>query len=127
MLASERRLATVKDKLCVSERRFKIIDLLITNGQMTRKELAQEFNVTLDTISRDILFLSNHIPLCTKTGVGGGVSILSGYKSYSYYFNSRETSVMLSLLDFVSEEDKTVFLGIIAKHVKNYTVQANQC
>lgn len=37
----------VKDKLCVSERRFKIIDLLITNSQMTRKELAQEFNVKL--------------------------------------------------------------------------------
>ena len=66
---------------------------------MTRKELAQEFDVTLDTISRDILFLSNHIPLCTKTGVGGGVAILSGYKSYSYYFNRKEANLMLLNMD----------------------------
>ena len=114
------------DKLCVSERRLRLIDLLIANSQMTIKELAQEFNVTLDTISRDILFLSSHIPLFTKAEAGGGVFILKGYKSYSYYFNNREKEVMLSLLECVLEEDKDVFRGIIAKHVKNYTVQSDK-
>ena len=104
----------MKDKLCVTDRRLKIIDLLIANGQMTRSELAQEFNVTMDTISNDILFLSSHIPLYTKAGVGGGIFILNGYKGYSYYFDRRETEVMLSLLEHVPKKDRKVLLGIIA-------------
>ena len=116
----------MNDKLCVSERRFKIVDLLIANGQMTRRELAQEFNVKLDTISRDIMFLSSQIPLYTKTGASGGIFILNGYKGYSYYFDRRETEVMLSLLEHVPEKDKKVFLGIMAKYVKNFKKQANQ-
>ena len=116
----------MKDKLCVTDRRLKIIDLLIANGQMTRRELAQEFNVTMDTISKDILFLSSHIPLYTKTGASGGIFILNGYKGYSYYFDRRETEVMLSLLERVPKNDRKVFLGIMAKHVKNFKLQSNQ-
>ena len=110
----------MKDKLCVSERRFRIVDLLIANKILTRQELATEFNVTLDTISRDLLFLSNHIPIYTKPGVGGGISILSGYKSYNYYLSIEERDFMLSLLDIIPIEKRETLRRIIAKYVKDF-------
>lgn len=51
------------DKLCISERRARIIDYLIVNKQSTYIELAAEFNVTVGTIGRDIEYLSTVAPI----------------------------------------------------------------
>ena len=48
----------MRDKLCVSERRTKILEFLVKKKQSTRCELATEFNVSTDTIDRDIVYLS---------------------------------------------------------------------
>ena len=39
----------MRDKLCVSERRTKILEFLVKKKQSTRCELATEFNVSTDT------------------------------------------------------------------------------
>lgn len=44
----------ITDKLCVSERRTRILEYLTLMKQATRPELAERFNVSIDTIYRDI-------------------------------------------------------------------------
>lgn len=63
----------MRDKLCVSERRTKILEFLVQKKQSTRCELATEFNVSTDTIDRDIVYLSGIAPVYTKQGNQGGV------------------------------------------------------
>lgn len=62
----------MRDKLCVSERRTKILEFLVKKKQSTRCELATEFNVSTDTIDRDIVYLSGIAPVYTKQGNQGG-------------------------------------------------------
>lgn len=52
----------MKDKLCVFERRTKMLIYITTVKYATRLELAEEFNVSLATINRDVVFLST--PIC---------------------------------------------------------------
>ena len=53
----------MNDKLCVSERRTKILEYLSLEKQSTRCELASRFDVSLDTIDRDVMFLSSVAPI----------------------------------------------------------------
>ncbi|MCI8520979.1 MAG: HTH domain-containing protein, partial [Clostridia bacterium] len=56
----------MKDKLCVSDRRRKMLDLLRVNRQLLKRDLADMFNVSVRTISRDILYLSSIAPITIK-------------------------------------------------------------
>ncbi len=51
--------------LCASERRMSILEYLVIKKQSTRKELAVKFSVSLNTISRDIEYLSRCAPIYT--------------------------------------------------------------
>ena len=64
------------DRLCVSERRIKILEYLIFNKKTTRKELSEMFGVCVNTIVNDIDFISSIAPIYTKQGNGGGIYIL---------------------------------------------------
>lgn len=115
----------MKDKLCVSERRMRILDLLRVNAQMTRLDLANEFNVSIDTIARDIIFLSRIAPIITKRGNNGGIYIESEYRQYSLYLTDIEEDCLRALLDIVDEHKKHIIRGIIIKFTRN-TKFANQ-
>ena len=71
----------MNDKLCVSERRIKILQILLLNKKTTRQELSDEFQVSINTIVRDIEFISCIAPIYTKQGNGGGIYILPEYRS----------------------------------------------
>ena len=43
------------ERMCVAERRSRILDILVVKKQTTRSFLSEEFNVSLDTISREQL------------------------------------------------------------------------
>lgn len=61
-------------------RLFEIVYLLINKKNMTAKELAAHFEVSVRTIFRDINALTQAgIPVYTMQGKGGGISILDGY------------------------------------------------
>ena len=45
----------MRDKLCVSERRARMLDFLVKRKESTRFELASEFGVSISTIHRDII------------------------------------------------------------------------
>ena len=101
----------MRDKLCVSERRTKILEFLVQKKQSTRCELATEFNVSTDTIDRDIVYLSGIAPVYTKQGNQGGVYILPEYRSYKNYLTDEEEES--------ANDERRIICGIITKFTKN--------
>ena len=106
----------MRDKLCVSERRTKILEFIVQKKQSTRCELATEFNVSTDTIDRDIVYLSGIAPVYTKQGNQGGVYILPEYRSY---LTDEEEECLYSLIKKSANDERRIICGIITKFTKN--------
>ena len=63
------------------DRLIGILSLLLQRDKVTAPELAEHFEVSRRTIQRDIESLCRAgIPIATTQGVGGGISILDGYR-----------------------------------------------
>ena len=63
------------------DRLIGILSILLQKEVTTAPELAEHFEVSRRTISRDIETLCQAgIPINTTQGVGGGISIMDGYK-----------------------------------------------
>ena len=108
----------MRDKLCVSERRDKILHFLICRKQTTRTELASEFDVSLDTIDRDILFLSGTAPVYTKQGNQGGVYILPEYRSYKNYLSDKEERCLYEVMKVADTKNRRIICEIITKFTR---------
>ena len=98
----------MRDKLCVSERRTKILEFLVKKKQSTRCELATEFNVSTDTIDRDIVYLSGIAPVYTKQGNQGG-----------NYLTDEEEECLYALIKKSANDERRIICGIITKFTKN--------
>ena len=107
------------DKLCLSERRIRILNLLMLKKQATIRELKNEFQVSKNTIVRDIEFISGIAPIYTKQGNGGGIYILPEFRSYKNYLTDTEENFLYGLISIVSNEEKRILCGIITKFTKN--------
>ncbi len=109
----------MNEKLCVSERRSKILEYLTLIKHTTRIELAEKFDVSLDAIDRDLTHLSSIAPIYTKQGNGGGIYILPEYRSYKNYLSEAEETFLYNLMQRVEIEEKRILCGIITKFTKN--------
>lgn len=109
----------MKDKLCVTDRRLRLLEFLALNKFTTRAELATLFNVSTDTIDRDIVYLSRHATIFTQQGKGGGISISSEYRSMKNYLCDIEEELLYKLMQYIEKEEKRILCGIITKFAKN--------
>lgn len=63
------------------DRQLGILSILLQHDSVTTPHLAEVFEVSRRTINRDIEDLCRAgIPITTRQGVGGGISIMEGYK-----------------------------------------------
>ncbi len=69
--------------MTAADRRMEIISILVVNGHVTAKELAQKFDVCIRTIRNDITALSYGYPIYTKPGAGGEIFIMDSYNLYN--------------------------------------------
>jgi len=111
--------AAMKDKLCVTDRRLKLLDYLAVNKFATRTELAEQFNVSTDTIDRDIVYLSSHAPIYTKQGNGGGIIISPKYRNYINYLTDTEEELLYKLKQYIENEENPLW--------NNYQVYKKSC
>lgn len=107
------------EKLCVSERRTKILEYLSLQKKSTRFELASRFSVSTDTIERDVKYLSSIAPIYTVNGKGGGIYISSDYQCPKSYLTEAEEKFLYGLMLILSDEDKRIIGGIIIKFTRN--------
>lgn len=84
------------------ERMLAIVMLLLQRKQITGKELAEMFEVSVRTIYRDIEAISAAgIPVTTASGIGGGIGIMEQYKIEKGIFTADDISTMLMGLGIV--------------------------
>lgn len=79
------------------DRLIGILSVLLQQDKVTAPYLAERFEVSRRTISRDIEALSRAgIPLTTSQGVNGGISIMEGYKMDTTLLTSADMQAILA-------------------------------
>lgn len=79
------------------DRLIGILSILLQKEIITAPELAEHFEVSRRTINRDIEDLCKAgIPIQTTQGVGGGISIMSGYRMDRTILTSRDMQMILA-------------------------------
>jgi len=94
-----------------TDRLFEIVYCLLGGKSVTAGELAERFGVSKRTIYRDIDVLSvSGIPVRTRNGNGGGISILDDFVLNKSVLNERDQNEILSALQGLStvKTDETV-------------------
>lgn len=81
------------------DRLMGILTMLLQCGSVTAPQLAKKFEVTRRTIGRDIEALCMAgIPIVTRQGAGGGISLAEGYKLDKSVFTTEELQTLLAAL-----------------------------
>lgn len=79
------------------DRQIGILSVLLQKETVTAPSLAEQFEVSRRTINRDIEDLCKAgIPIVTKQGVNGGISIMEDYKLDKTLFTQREMQDILA-------------------------------
>lgn len=74
-----------------------ILSVLLQGGVVTAPKLAEKFEVSRRTINRDIEELNMAgIPICTRQGQNGGISIMENYKMDRTLLTSKEMGEILA-------------------------------
>ena len=97
-------------------RRMEIVSILVVNGHVTSKELAQEFGVARRTILNDVAALTYGYPIYTKPGAGGGIFIMEGYKPYNNTLTPYEQEKLKKMYDAAEGEDKEILKRVLKKY-----------
>ena len=81
------------------DRLLGILTILLQNDQVTAPQLAEKFEVNRRTIGRDIDTLCQAgIPIVTRQGMGGGISIVEGFKLDKSILTKNELSNIIIAL-----------------------------
>ena len=107
-------------------RLFEIVYLLLDRKNMTAKELAEHFEVSVRTILRDIETLSiADIPIYTVQGKGGGVRLMNNFVLNKSVLTDKEQQDILSALQGLNTvevpEVEKVLSKLVALFNKNAT------
>lgn len=87
----------VKGEAMKIDRQLGILSVLLQKDTVTAPYLAEQFEVSRRTINRDIEDLCKAgIPIVTKQGVNGGISIMEDYKLDKTLFTQREMQDILA-------------------------------
>lgn len=99
-----------------AERRMEIISILTVRRQITAKELAEEFGVTVRTIQNDIQALSPGYPIYTKQGGDGGIFMAEHYNPYTNSLSSMELAVLCELYEKANGIHKKILKQLLGKY-----------
>lgn len=106
----------MKDRLTVFERRIEMLFVLIRRRKSSVIELAETFSVCRKTAYNDLIFLSRYAPIYTKSGAGGGVFLLDGYRNDLFvYLTADEEKVLNGLIESLDAAQRTIVENIINK------------
>jgi predicted DNA-binding transcriptional regulator YafY len=101
------------------DRLIGILSILLQKEMTTAPELAEHFEVSRRTINRDIETLRNAgIPIQTTQGVGGGISIMSGYRMDRTILTSRDMQMILAGLRSLDSVSGSGYYGQLMEKIQ---------
>ena len=95
------------------ERRQKILEILCHRRHETTENLAYEFNVSRETIRRDITVLTCSYPVETVQGSHGGVRVADWFHLDRRSLNSDEITFLRKLEERLDSTDREMLSRII--------------
>ena len=104
------------------ERRQEIIEILCQKRFLRVEYLMSYFNVSRNTILRDIEILTVSYPITTQQGkYNGGIYIAEGYYIGKQYLTDEQENLLKELTGTVNEEQAKILQSIISKFARPET------
>lgn len=101
------------------DRQLGILSILLQNASVTAPYLAEQFEVSRRTINRDIEDLCKAgIPIVTRQGVNGGISIMENYKIDKTLFTRSEMQDILAGLRSLDSVNGTNRYGALMEKLQ---------
>ncbi len=96
-----------------AERRQQIIEYLCQVRFTTRSQLMREFDISKNTVDRDLQILMCSYPIETTKGNGGGVRVANSYYLGNHYMTSEQKDLLERLSENLSANDLAIMNSII--------------
>ena len=101
------------------DRLIGILSVLLQEDKVTAPKLAKKFEVSRRTISRDIDDLCKAgIPISTSQGIGGGISIMDGYRMDRTILTSRDMQMIIAGLRSLDSVSDSHYYGQLMEKIK---------
>lgn len=101
------------------DRLIGILSVLLQEEKVTAPKLAEKFDVSRRTINRDIEDLCKAgIPIITTQGIGGGISIMEGYRMDKTILTSKDMQVILAGLRSLDSVSGSHYYGQLMEKIK---------
>ena len=102
------------------DRLIGILSVLLQEEKVTAPELAKKFEVSRRTINRDIEELCKAgIPICTSQGIGGGISIMEGYRMDRTLLTNKDMQMILAGLRSLDSVSGSRYYGQLMEKIKS--------
>lgn len=102
------------------DRLIGILSILLQEEKTTAPELAEQFEVSRRTINRDIEDLCKAgIPIRTAQGVGGGISIMDGYRIDRTILTSKDMQMILAGLRSLDSVSGSRYYGQLMEKIQS--------
>lgn len=102
------------------DRLIGILSVLLQEEKTTAPELAERFEVSRRTINRDIEALCKAgIPIQTAQGIGGGISIMDGYRMDRTILTSKDMQVILAGLRSLDSVSGSSYYGQLMEKIQS--------
>ena len=101
------------------DRLIGILSVLLQEEKTTAPELAERFEVSKRTINRDIDVLCKAgIPIQTTQGIGGGISIMEGYRMDRTLLTSKDMQMILAGLRSLDSVSGSRYYGQLMEKIQ---------
>ena len=101
------------------DRLIGILSVLLQEEKITAPELAERFEVSKRTINRDIEALCKAgIPIQTSQGIGGGISIMDGYRMDRTILTSKDMQMILAGLRSLDSVSGSSYYGQLMEKIQ---------
>ena len=101
------------------DRRREILYYLNIHRKTTYGELADYFEVSFDTIRRDILALDGECPVITTAGKHGGISVMDDWHVEKKFLTRVQEDLLKRLCRELNGEDLETMEGILKTFGRN--------
>jgi predicted DNA-binding transcriptional regulator YafY len=101
-----------------TERRQEILYFISDRRKVTLQEIADEFNIGIATVKRDVQILMCSHPIDAVQGKGGGIRAMDGWYASKRYMTDKQEALLRQLLTGLQPEDQKTMEGILAAFAK---------